>query len=634
MKKMKLNTSNIMNKNFEKLVNIFPNCLTEAHDESGEIQKVLDFDKLRQELSPYIVEGIRERYSLDWPGKRKALLNANASVAKTLRPNRKESEDFDTTKNLFIEGDNLDALKLLQESYLNKVNMIYIDPPYNTGNQHIYEDNFTGDIEIYLRASNQKDEFGNRMVANTESNGRRHSDWLSMIYPRLKLSRNLLCDTGIIFISIDNHEQANLKKICDEIFGPDNFRGMISRETGTPSGQGYGILVNEIDYVLVYAKSSEATLLGLPFSEDDLRKYDKKDCNGRYLTRPLRKTGGEDRRQDRPTMYYGIESPNGEYIFPIGPGGYESRWRCSKDTYEELKSNGMIEWVESEDNNSKTWKPYQKFYSEGRTKQPSNLWKVLDIEGNKKASLDVKNLFGAKVFDSPKPVGFLKRCISIATSKNDLVLDFFAGSSTTAHAILALNADESSNRRFIMVQLPEDCSENSEAFRAGFKNIAEISKERIRRAGKKIKEENLITASDLDIGFRVLKVDASNMANVHYSPDHTNQSELFENTDNIKEDRTPEDLLFQVLLDWGVDLTLPITKETIDNRDVFYVDDNALAACFEKNGNITEDFCKELARRQPLRVVFRDSGFKNDSVKINVEQIFKLMSPHTDLKTV
>jgi adenine-specific DNA-methyltransferase len=632
MNKMKLHTPNTTNENIEKLVSIFPNCVTETKDESGRIQKVLDFDKLRQELSPDIAEGIRERYSLDWPGKREALLNANACIAKTLRPCREESVDFDSTKNLFVEGDNLDALKLLQESYLNKVNMIYIDPPYNTGNQYIYEDDFSGDMETYFKASNQKDELGNRMVANSESNGRRHSDWLSMMYPRLKLARNLLCETGVIFISIDDHEQANLKKICDEIFGADNFRGMVSRETGTPSGQGYGILVNEIDYVLVYVKSSEATLLGLPFSEDDLKKYDKKDSKGRYLTRPLRKTGGEDRRQDRPTMHYGIESPDGESVFPVGPSGYESRWRCGKDTYEKLKSDGMIEWVEATGNGSKTWKPYLKFYAEGRTKQPSNLWKVSDIEGNKKASIDVKNLFGAKVFDSPKPVGFLKRCISIATSENDLVLDFFAGSSTTAHALLALNAEEFTQRRFILVQLPEVCNENSEAFRAGYSNIAEIGKERIRRVGAEILEQNALNAGNLDVGFRVLKVDSSNMKDVYYVPDEVRQDDLLSHADNIKEDRTAEDLIFQVLLDWGVDVTLPITQETIEGKKVFFVDENALAACFDSG--IGEDLVKAIAKREPLRAVFRDTGFAKDSMKINVEQIFKLLSPGTEVKAI
>ena len=633
MQKLKLHSPDLTQTNIDKLAAIselFPNCVTEALDAKGVLSKSVDFDQLRQELSATIVEGPQERYQLNWPGKREALLTANAPIAKTLRPCREESVDFDTTQNLFIEGDNLDALKLLQETYLNKVKMIYIDPPYNTGNDFIYEDDFAEDSDGYLERSNQKDAVGNRMVANTEANGRFHSDWLTMMYPRLRLAKNLLCETGIIFISIDDHEQANLKKLCDEVFGEDNFRGKVSRVTGTPSGQGYGILVNEIDFILVYSKSTSATLLGLPFTAEDEKIYDQKDNLGKYLTRSLRKTGGEDRRGDRPTMYYGIEAPDGKKVFPIGPGGYESRWRCSFKSFEELSSKSLIEWKKVNDQGSTVWRPYQKFYLEGRTKQPSNLWQ--GIEGNKKASIDIKNLFGTKVFDTPKPIELLEQCLQIASGENDLILDFFAGSATTAHAVMALNAKSGSNRRHITVQLPELCDENSEAFKAGYQNIAEISKERIRRAGKKIKEENALNAPDLDIGFRVLKIDSSNMKEVYYTPDAVSQDLLSDQVNNIREDRTSEDLLFQVLLDWGVDLALPIKQETIDGKPVFFVDGNSLAACFETD--INEDFVKLLAKRAPLRVVFRDAGFANDSVKINVEQIFKLMSPGTEVKTI
>jgi adenine-specific DNA-methyltransferase len=448
------------------------------------------------------------------------------------------------------------------------------------------------------------------------------------MYPRLRLARNLLSQDGLIFISIDEHELANLKEICDEVFGVDNCKGIVSRPTGTPSGQGYNILVNEIDYILVYSKSSMGELLGLPFSGEDEKIYDQEDKFGKYLTRTLRKTGGEDRREDRPTMYFGIESPAGSLVFPIGPTGYESRWRCGEDSYKELLKQNRIEWKMGSDG----WKPYQKFYLEGRLKQPSNLWQGL--EGNKKASLTIKELFNGKVFDTPKPVGLIEHCLMIATKENDLILDFFAGSSTTAHSVLSLNSKDGGRRKFIMVQLPESCDESSEAFKAGYKNIAEIGKDRIRKAGKKIIENKCSDDWNRDIGFRVLKVDSSNMSDVYYNPDAVSQDLLSEQEDNVRSNRTAEDLLFQVLLDWGVDLTLPISSETIQGKSVFFVDEDALVACFDKQGGIDEDFVKELAKRRPLRVVFRDAGFKSDSVKINVEQIFKLLSPSTEVKCI
>ncbi len=540
MEKLKLHSPNLTQDNIARIRDLFPGCVTEAKGEDGTVKLAVDFDQLRQELAESIVEGPQERYHLNWPGKREALLTANAPIAKTLRPYHDESVDFDTTKNLFIEGDNLDALKLLQETYLGKVKMIYIDPPYNTGNDFIYDDDFAVDTGKFLLQSNQIDDLGNRLVANTTSNGRFHSDWLSMMYSRLRLARNLLADNGLIFISIDENELSNLKEVCDEIFGAENCRGVVSRPTGTPSGQGYNILVNEIDYILAYAKSAESAILGLPFSSEDEKIYDQEDDGGKYLTRTLRKTGGEDRREDRPTMHYGIKAPDGTVVFPVGPTGYESRWRCGEDSYWGLVKQSRIEWKQS----SEGWKPYQKFYLEGRLKQPSNLWE--GIEGNKKASLTIKGLFGEKVFDTPKPVELIERCLKIATGKSDLILDFFAGSSTTAHAVMKLNAEDGGSRHFIMVQVPEPCNENSEAFKAGYKTIAEISKERIRRAGQQIKE-----GKRQDVGFRVLKVDASNMADVYYTPDSLDKSKFDLFVDNIKPDRTPEDLLFQVMLDWG-----------------------------------------------------------------------------------
>ncbi|PXB97731.1 site-specific DNA-methyltransferase, partial [Pseudomonas aeruginosa] len=391
---------------------------------------------------------------------------------------------------------------------------------------------------------------------------------------------------------------------------------------------GYNILVNEIDYILVYAKSSLGELIGLPFSGEDEKIYDQEDVGGKYLLRTLRKTGGEDRKEDRPTMYYGIQAPDGSEVFPVGPTGYDSRWRCGEDSYWELVRNNRIEWKKGQDG----WRPYQKFYLEGRLKQPSNLWE--GIEGNKKASLTIKGLFGAKVFDTPKPVELIERCLRISTraKENDLVLDFFAGASTTAHAVIKVNAEDSGNRRFIMVQLPEPCDEKTEAFKNGYENIADISKERIRRAGNTIAEGECQAGWSNDVGFRVLKIDTSNMQDVYYTPDAVSQDLLSGQIDNIREDRTPEDLLFQVLLDWGVDLTLPISQEAVADKQVFFVDGNALVACFDKG--IDEAFVKQIAEHKPLRVVFRDNGFANDSVKINVEQLFKLLSPMTEIKTL
>lgn len=628
MDKLKMHSPNLTQDNIARIRELFPGCVTEAKGEDGSVRLAVDFDQLRQELADSIVEGPQERYHLNWPGKREALLTANSPIAKTLRPCREESVDFDTTQNLFIEGDNLDALKLLQETYLGKVKMIYIDPPYNTGNDFIYEDDFSEGIESFLVKSNQKDELGNRLIANTTANGRFHSDWLSMIYPRIKLSRNLLSDDGLIFISIDENEVANLKELCDEVFGADNCKGVVSRPTGTPSGQGYNILVNEIDYILVYAKSSSGELLGLPFTGEDEKIYDQEDQGGKYLTRTLRKTGGEDRREDRPTMHYGIEAPNGSLVFPVGPTGYESRWRCGEDTYKELLQQNRIEWKNGPDG----WKPYQKFYLEGRLKQPSNLWQ--GIEGNKKASLTIKELFDGKVFDTPKPVGLIEHCLKIATKGSDLVLDFFAGSSTTAHGVFALNSHDGGSRRFIMVQLAEACSETSEALKVGYKTIAEVSKERIRLAGNKILEGQCDNGWNKDIGFRVLKIDTSNVADVYYAPDVLDKGQIDLLVDNIKPNRTSEDLLFQVMLDWGVDLSWPITKQTIQSKEVFQVDGNALVACFDASGGIDEPFVKELAKLEPLRVVFRDAGFKDSAVKINVEQIFKLLSPATEVKSI
>ncbi len=627
MEKLKMHSPNFVEENIERLVELFPNCVTESTDEDGNLKKSIDWDLLKQELSTHIVEGPQERYRLDWPGKREALLTANAPIAKTLRPCREESVDFDTTENLFIEGDNLDALKLLQETYLGKVKMIYIDPPYNTGKDFIYKDDFKQSTEEYLQESEQKDEEGNRLVANTDSNGRFHSDWLSMMYPRLKLARNLLKDDGVIFISIDDAEIHNLKKLCDEIFGADNFIAELIWERAFSPKNDAKFVSNSHDYVVMYSKEISSFTIGrLPRSEA---------ANARY------KNPDNDPRGPWSSSDISVKTYNAECDYPItAPSGRVIEpptgrcWSLSKKAFLERLQDNRIWFGADGDGVPRIKRFLTELKHDGMV--PTSLLFHREVGHSQEGAKEVVSLFEGKGhFDGPKPVRLLSRLLTLAnTNPDDIILDFFAGSATTAHAVMQLNAEDGGKRKFIMVQLPEETDEKSEAFKAGYKTIAEISKERIRRAGKKIKEENATTASNLDIGLRVLKVDSSNMADVYYSPDAVEQNLLSLLTDNIKDDRTSEDLLFQVLLDWGVDLTLPITKETIEGREVFLVDGNALAACFVKNGEITEDFCKELAKRQPLRVVFRDSGFKDDSVKINVEQIFKLMSPHTDVKTI
>ncbi len=638
MDKLKLHTPDFTEANIAKLAELFPNCVTETQDAKGQIKPAIDFDLLKQELSGSIVEGPQERYQLNWPGKREALLTANAPIAKTLRPCREESVDFDTTQNLYIEGDNLDALKLLQETYLNKVKMIYIDPPYNTGNDFIYEDDFAEDTESYLERSNQKDDSGNRLVSNNESNGRFHSDWLSMIYSRLKLARNLLKDDGMIFISIDDNEQANLKRLCDEIFGDSNFIAVFCwQKFHSVKSNAVHNVSNSHEYLLAYAKNSEfITLNKLPMSEEALSVYKNPDNDprGEWRTAPLTVSlltgsrGESYKRTGKSTGLYDLVAPNGNIYKPTA-----GRCWISKETIERLDADKRIWW--GKDGNAV---PMQKIFlsEKGGTKTITTFWNHTEFGSNKKANEEIKLLFPentgeATNFPTPKPTQLIKTLINItSTEDNDTILDFFSGSATTAHAVIEVNAEKQRKNNFILVQVPEVIDSDS------YKSIAEIGKERIRRAGQKIKQEKATQPDidQLDVGFRVLKVDSSNMNPVFYAPDQISQGDLHEFAENIRSDRDEEDLLFQVLLDWGVDLSLPITRETLAGKSVLFVDDNALAACFDNEGGITEDFVKQLAARQPLRVVFRDAGFASDSVKINVEQIFKLLSPSTDIKTL
>ena len=630
MEKMNIITAEMAEKNIEMLGQMFPNCLTEKKNDDGKIVKAIDFDKLRQELADSVVEGPEERYQFTWPDKRNAIRLANAPTTKTLRPCREESVDFDNTQNLYIEGDNLDVLKILRENYLGKVKMIYIDPPYNTGNDFVYNDDFSQTSSEYIAESGQFDSEGNRLVLNTESNGRFHTDWLNMIYPRLKVAKDLLSDDGVIFISIDDNEVANLKKLCDEIFGESNFLTCVTRATGTPTGGGFDGLVNELDYMLIYSRNiNMARINGMPMSEQDAQIYDLIDDRGRYLIRSLRRTGGEDRREDRPTMFFSLQAPDGTQVFPIGPTGYESRWICSPAKAKELMEQGLLAWKRNKEGQ---WQVYQKFYLENRTKAPGNLWN--DVEGNKKVTRDIRDIFDTmKVFDFPKPLGFLKKCLTIGSSDDSIILDFFSGSATTAHAVMKLNAEDGGNRKYIMVQLPEVTEEKSEAYKAGYKNICEIGKERIRRAGKKVKKEAGLHARSLDVGFRVLKLDSANEKEVKRTPSEVPVEQglfdamLDDMVENIKEDRTPEDLLFQVLPMCNLPLSCKIETKEIDSKCVFVVEDGYLVACFDEN--INEEVITAIAKMKPYYFVMRDSSLATDNVADNFDQIFNAYSKDT-----
>ena len=637
-----MQTANKADENFKKLAEMFPNAVTETitgYDENGKaiVERAIDKDVLMQEISCKVVEGNEERYQFTWPDKKKSVLLANAPINKTLRPCREESVDFDNTENLYIEGDNLEVLKLLQETYLGKIKMIYIDPPYNTGHDFVYEDDFAMNVNDFLLINGEYDEVGNRLFANSESSGRFHTDWLNMIYPRLKIAKDLLTSDGAIFISIDDNELENLTKICNEIFGESNFVGCICRATGTTTGQDANKIGSSCDYCLVYSKSNEFILNGLDMDEKDLKRFNEVDEKGRYSTLQLRKTGNADTKEERPNMFFPVTAPDGSKVYPFGPTGYLSRWRVSRDSYAKLVEDNMIVWkksdsfepVTTEGYEKSPWTPYVKYYLEGRTKQVSNLFQ--DIEGNKKASIVLKDLLGSKgIFDNPKPVEFLRILIQISTNSDDYILDFFSGSGTTAHAAIDYSAKTNEKRKFIMVQLPEETDEKSEAYKAGYKNICEISKERIRRAAKKIAEEN--PKAQFDGGFRVLKCDSSNMKDVYYNPAEYEPS-LFSNLeDNIKEDRTPEDLLFQVMLDLGVLLSSKIEETTIAGKRVFNVEDNYLIACFDNN--VTEDVITEIAKQKPYYFVMRDSSMANDSVATNFEQIFAAYSPDTVRKVL
>ncbi|OWV84937.1 site-specific DNA-methyltransferase [Rhizobium sp. R693] len=664
MDKLKMHSPDLTQENIARIRDLFPGCVTEARDEvTGKLRLAVDFDQLRQELSDSIVEGPQERYRLDWPGKREALLASNAPIAKTLRPAIAESVNFDNTRNLFIEGDNLEALKLLQEIYLGQVKLIYADPPYNRkkGNNLVYRDDFVGNTFEYLEKTNQVDNLENRLLANSESNGRFHSDWLGMIYQRFRVAKNLLAQNGVIMISIDDAETANVLHICNEIFGEANFVGTLIWKNATDNNPSN--IAIEHESIHVFAKNStvlEGVWKSLVSDIKDVLVRVGTDLVAQYsdgdeLQSAYSAWYRENKAQLGPLADYKFIDEHGVYagsrsVHNPGKEGYRydvihpetgrpckqplMGYRFPQETMTRILSEGRVLFGEDESKLIEL-KVYASEYED-------KLSSVFDLDG-RSGAYDLRNLFpeASKVFSNPKPVSLMERLLSFSTGKNDLSIDLFAGSSTLAQAVLELNKRDGGGRQFISIQYPEQIGQESKdakeaynfCFKAGIEpNIAEVSKERIRRAGAKIVQESALLHSVNDIGFRVLKIASSNMKDVYYRPDELKQGDLLDMVDNVKEDRTPEDLLFQVLVDWGVDLTLSIRRETVQGKTVFFVDDNSLVACFDKG--VTEDLVKELATREPLRVVFRDNGFVSDAVKINVEQIFRQLSPTTDVKSI
>lgn len=622
MDKLKMHSMDGVAANIDKIGALFPNCVTETM-KGGKVVRAIDFDMLRQELSDVVVEGPTERYQFTWPEKRKSVLAANAPTTDTLRPDRATSEQFDTTENLYIEGDNLVVLKLLQETYLGRIKVIYIDPPYNTGSDFVYADNFSENAEDYIGRSGDIDDEGNRLVKNINTNGRFHTDWLNMIYPRLRIAKDLLATDGVIFISIDDHEQENLKKICDEIFGPENFLAQIIWERAFSPVNLKKHFSESHDYILCYARNIETlTCNGLPRSAEANDRYSNPDNDPRGPW-----TSGDLSVGPRvESKVYEIVTPSGRKVLP--PSGY--CWRLDKKTFEEYRRDNRI-WFGEEGNNVPRIKRFLSDVKQGIT--PMTIWKYTEVGHSQEASQSLKKLFdGRAYFDYPKSVELIKRCLQLYTAKDSIVLDFFSGSATTAHAVMQLNAEDGGTRKFIMVQLPESTATGSEAYKDGYYTICDIGKERIRRAGAKIKEDFPLMTSSVDTGFRVLKRDYSNMKDVYYNPDEYTMGSLFGMADNIKDDRTPEDLLFQVMLDLGILLSSKIEETTIAGKKVFSVADGYLYACFDSD--VSEETVKAIAQKKPYYAVFRDSGFATDSVATNFEQIFETYSPSTTRKVL
>lgn len=647
MDKLKMQTVNKADENFKRLAEMFPNAVTEAKDENGEVVRAIDKDVLMQEISCKVVDGNEERYQFTWPDKKKSVLLANAPINKTLRPCREESVDFDNTENLYIEGDNLEVLKLLQETYLGKIKMIYIDPPYNTGNDFVYADDFAQSTDEYLENSGQFDEEGNRMVQNTESNGRFHTDWLNMIYPRLKIAKDLLADTGAIFISIDDNEVENLQKLCDEVFGESNYVATFPwRKRTAKSDVPFGVS-QDYEWIICYSKTN-AFIASVEGKE---RKYFISDD---YPNKPWRihDLTKQTTASERPNSYFTIINYKNGDEYPCNPN---ATWRITKETFDDYYKAGRLVFP-GDYPFLNISKPVLRYWKEddmkkagdsfGRvavsTKFPDNIG--MSQDGTK----EITDLMKSKVFNFPKPSSLIKFLASVHTSSDDYIMDFFSGSATTAHAVMQLNAEDGGHRKFIMVQLPEETDKKSEAYKAGYKNICEIGKERIRRAGQKIRNEQLgiknesdnsslqTPNSSLDTGFRVLKCDSSNMKDVYYNPAEYEPSLFSSLENNIKEDRTPEDLLFQVMLDLGILLSskIQVRSEKVGMRNYSYfdVEDGYLIACFDKN--IDEEVITAIAKQKPYYFVMRDSSMANDSVATNFEQIFAAYSPDTVRKVL
>lgn len=651
MDKLKMHSLDGVARNIELIGNLFPNAVTEVMRD-GKVERAIDFDVLRQELSDCIVEGREERYQFTWPDKKKAMLAANAPITATLRPMVADSVGKDGTlggfdsENLYIEGDNLEVLKLLQETYLGKVKMIYIDPPYNTGNDFVYEDDFAQSTGEYMANSGQYDEEGNRMVTNTESNGRFHTDWLNFLYPRLKIAKDLLSDEGVIFISIDDNEVANLKKICDEIFGSSNHCGTFIINS-TPNARDYGHIGKMHEYCLLYAKNMEYTQTNMLPDTDKKFKYS--DAIGGFNIHPLYNSNEAFHKLNRPNLYYPFyiyldekQFINGDEFFNIGlepkencveiyppksiKNGVQFVWRWGKEKAATYMNQEIIGYKVG----SNEYRIVQKM----RHSEKIIRSMLLDTKySSRRGTAEVEEILNGKIFSFPKPAALLYDFMRVGLSEDDYILDFFSGSATTAHAVMQLNAEDGGHRKFIMVQLPELCDEKSEAYKAGYPNICEIGKERIRRAGRKIKEDAGLTApADLDIGFRCLRLDESNMKPVYYTPDAVTQQDLFSMVDNVKPDRTPEDLLFQVMLDLGVLLSSPIEVTEIAGKKVFNVADGFLLACFDHD--VTDETVKAIAQMKPYYAVFRDSSMASDSVATNFDQIFETYSPDTVRKVL
>ena len=643
MDKLNLQTTNIVDENIKRIGELFPNCLTERLNDEGKPEMAIDFDKLRQELSQVIVEGNEERYQFTWPDKRNAIRQANAPINDTLRPVRDDetkptgadskgkpycssgSVNFETTQNLYIEGDNLEVLKLLREDYLGKIKVIYIDPPYNTGSDFVYNDNFSMDSSEWSDSSGNYDENGNQIVdsmtKNTEANGRFHTDWLNMVYPRLKVAKDLLSDDGVVFISMDDNEIKNLKNICDEIFGERNFIAQVVWERAYSPVNLKKHFSESHDYILCYARKIDKVICnGLPKTAEALDRYKNPDNDPRGPWKSADATVGPVVNE----KLYPVTLPSGRVVYPSSG----RCWLYTEKRFNEMVADNRV-WFGSDGNSIPAIK---KFASEVRqTMTPMTIWKYTEVGHSQEAAQNLKKLFeNHDYFDYPKPVELIKRCISLYALTDSYILDFFSGSATTAHAVMQLNAEDGGKRKFILVQLPEITDDKSEAYKAGYYNICEIGKERIRRAGKKIKEESPLTTQDLDIGFRVLKLDSSNMEDVYVTPGEFTERSLFAN--NIKPDRDEEDLLFQVMIEMGINLSAKIEKMELAGKTVWDVAQNYLLACFDEQVN--ETTITEIAKLQPAYFVMRDSSLASDQVADNFEQIWDEYSKETIRKVL